>query len=190
MRAISTFACFAGVALLPIATLFWPVARSTDGAAAQETRAGKDASSDLSKKAEASNRATEGADKGQGKAKQPLEMVEGDMHEFMGHVYEPLYGRLRQSLSSKPVSDEQWKQAASDALIIAEVGNLLLLRSPDESNKAWTTNATGIRTFGGLVYRAVREKDYQNAVFHYRHMIEQCNDCHRQFGSPDMHIDP
>ncbi|MBI2477365.1 MAG: hypothetical protein HYV60_01545 [Planctomycetia bacterium] len=124
------------------------------------------------------------------KKKHAVEAVEGDMHEFMGHLYEPTYKRLRQALASKPTGEEAWKHVASDALILAEGGNLLLARSPDSTDDAWASNATGIRTFGSFVYRSAREKDYMNALFYYRHMVEQCNDCHREFGSPDMRLEP
>ncbi len=124
------------------------------------------------------------------KKKRAVEPVEGDMHEFMGHLYEPAYKRLRQSLASKPTSQEAWKNVASDALILAEGGNLLLGRSADSTDDHWASNATGIRTFGSFVYRSAREKDYMNAVFYYRHMVEQCNDCHREFGSADMRLEP
>ena len=127
---------------------------------------------------------------GQSEDKYAVKPVEGDMHEFMGHLYEPTYKRLRQSLASKPASEEAWKNVASDALILAEGGNLLLTRSFDATDDAWESNAAGIRTFGTSVYRSAREKDYTNVLFYYQHMIEQCNDCHREFGSGDMRLEP
>ena len=116
--------------------------------------------------------------------------VENDMHEFMGHLFQPPYERLRQSLAIKPSGKAAWKNIASDSLILAEGGNLLLARSPDEQDDSWVSNATGIRTFGTFVYRSSREKDYTTVLFNYRHMVDQCNDCHREFADGVPHLDP
>ena len=133
---------------------------------------------------------TPGAEAEKPQRKPAIKPVEGDMHEFMGHLFEPTYKRLRQSLAAKPTSKAAWKNTASDALILAEAGNLLLARAPDGQGNSWTSNATGIRTFGTFVYRAAREKDYMTVLFNYRHMVEQCNDCHREFASDKPRLEP
>ncbi len=131
-----------------------------------------------------------GAERAQQKNRRTIKPVEGDMHEFMGHLFGPTFERLRRSIASKPTSDGEWKNIATDALILGEGGNLLLVRSPDEQGDPWASNATGIRTFGSFVYRAAREKDYTTALFNYRHMVEQCNDCHREFAAGEPRLEP
>jgi hypothetical protein len=119
-----------------------------------------------------------------------IKPVEADMHEFMGHVCKPLYSRLRQGLAARPIDEAAWKSVASDALILAEAGNLLLGRAPEADGDRWASNAVGLRTFGTLVYRSSREKDYQPAQFNFRHLVEQCNDCHREFAGGEPRLEP
>ena len=55
--------------------------------------------------------------------------VEKNMHEFMEYVFQPTYQRLKQSMAGLPANSGAWKGIKSDALILAEGGNLLLLRA-------------------------------------------------------------
>src|SRR5262249_47722707 len=50
-------------------------------------------------------------------------------------------------LKKKPADDEAWKFARGQALLIAETGNLLMLRPPrNQGQDAWMDRATELRT--------------------------------------------
>jgi hypothetical protein len=63
--------------------------------------------------------------------------VEDDMHEFMEYVFEPTFKRLQQQMAVKEKDRAVWKQIKSDSLILAEGGNLTMMRGGKDSAD-WT----------------------------------------------------
>ena len=112
------------------------------------------------------------------------------MHEFMEYVFEPPYKRLHVAMAA-PVTDKKvWKGIKSDALILAEGGNLLLSRVPEKDGEAWTSNATEVRKLGGQFYRAAKKRDYPAAMKAYATMLKSCNACHNKFADGKHQLKP
>lgn len=116
--------------------------------------------------------------------------VEPDMHEFMEYVFQPTYKRLKAEMASEPDGNAGWKAIKSDALILAEGGNLLLIRQPDEDRKDWMRHSVEVRDLGGQLYRAAKSKDYTAARRHYEAMLTKCNACHQQFAGGEHQLKP
>lgn len=119
-----------------------------------------------------------------------LKPVEGDAQQFMAHVMEPTFTRLKQSMAVRPSLDETWKGISSDSLILAESGNLLLMRTPGPGYEKWDTNATAIRTLGAQLYRSAKERDYQASLLYYRHLVDRCSACHREYAEGQHQLEP
>lgn len=117
------------------------------------------------------------------------EPVEKDMHEFMEYVFEPTYQRLKQAIASEPDA-ARWKAIKSDALILAEGGNLLLVRTPAEDSKAWNEQSAVVRDLGGKLYAAAKKKDYKSARRDYEALLVNCNRCHTQFAKGEHQLAP
>ncbi|HEV7282227.1 MAG TPA: hypothetical protein VGN57_18635 [Pirellulaceae bacterium] len=122
-------------------------------------------------------------------AAQP-EPVEADMHEFMEYQFQPVYLRLKQSLAKAPADRAGWKGVKSDSLILAEGGNLLLLRKPDADAADWDRYSVETRQHGGDLYRAAKASDYPAARKHYEAMLVSCNACHTQFADGKHQLKP
>lgn len=118
------------------------------------------------------------------------EAVEDDMHEFMEYVFQPTYKRLKQSMSAEPADNAAWKNIKSDALILAEAGNLLLFRVPDEDAEAWADHSASVRDLGGDLYQSAKKKDYAAASRNYRAMLKKCNACHNAFADGEHQLSP
>ncbi len=116
--------------------------------------------------------------------------VEDDMHEFMEYVFQPTYKRLKQSMSAEPADNSVWKGIKSDSLILAEGGNLLLLRVPDEDAATWSELSAAVRDLGGQLYRSAKKKNYADAGKSYRAMLMKCNDCHNKFADGEHQLAP
>ena len=116
--------------------------------------------------------------------------VESDMHEFMEYVFQPTYKRLKTAMASKPANNQDWKGIKADSLILAEAGNLMLIRKPEEDAADWSKHSIQVRDFGGQMYRAAKAKDYQLAKKHYESMISNCNACHHQFAGGEHILKP
>jgi hypothetical protein len=119
-----------------------------------------------------------------------MEPIEQDMHEFMEYVFEPTYKRLKAALAEQPQDAKIWKSIKSDALILAEGGNLLLLRRPQKDVEAWQQHALEVGQFGGQLYRAGKTKDYESVMTKYTAMLEKCNRCHQQFANGKHQLTP
>ncbi len=107
--------------------------------------------------------------------------VEPDMHEFMEYVFQPTFGELKKAMQEKPKDKKGWFAVKSGALILAEGGNLILLRGPQDDREAWNRYAIAVRLHGGELYRAAQKQDFEAAPKHYTAMVKSCNACHQQF---------
>ncbi|UUO06120.1 hypothetical protein M4951_22510 [Blastopirellula sp. J2-11] len=116
--------------------------------------------------------------------------VEEDMHEFMEYVFQPTYKRLKPAMASSPKDNGVWKEIKSTSLILAEGGNLLLIRAPEKDAAAWNEYSVAVRDLGGDLYRAAQKKDYAAATTHYKAMLTKCNRCHDKFAHGEHQLSP
>lgn len=107
--------------------------------------------------------------------------VEDDMHEFMEYAFEPFFHELKESLAKEPENKRAWKPVKANSLILAESGNLLMLRGPEENKDAWNRLAHELRDQGKLLYGAAKKRDYASTRKHYEAFVSNCNACHEQF---------
>jgi cytochrome c556 len=118
------------------------------------------------------------------------EPVEESMHEFMEYVFQPTYRRLKASMAAQPKDKSAWKPIKADSLILAEGGNLLLMRTPDEGGAAWDKFSVAVRGAGAELYQAARARDYKAAKQKYASMLDNCNACHKQFADGKYQLEP
>ncbi len=116
--------------------------------------------------------------------------VEEDMHEFMEYAFEPGYKRLRDAMAKAPENNGQWKAIKGDSLTLAEGGNLLMMRAPEEEGVAWNRFSAAVRSDGTKLYQAARGKDYAAAKKGYVSMLTNCNQCHDQFAGGKHQLKP
>ncbi len=116
--------------------------------------------------------------------------VEPDMHEFMEYVFQPTFKRLQAAMAAAPADNPTWKAIKADSLILAEGGNLLLARPPQDDVAAWDRHSVQVREFGGQLYRAAKAKNFAEARRHYESMITNCNACHEQFAGGEHILTP
>ncbi len=119
-----------------------------------------------------------------------LKPVETNMHEFMEYAFQEPYKRLKNSLAKEPANGRAWKGVKSDGLILAEGGNLLMMRGPKAHRDAWTKHAAAVRERGGKLYQSSRKRDYAAARQHYTAMLVSCNACHQQFADGKHQLKP
>lgn len=96
---------------------------------------------------------------------------------------------LGKLLRDKPAEAEAWGFARGQALLIAETGNLLLLRPPRSGQDTWAGHAADLRDAGGKLARAAAEKDYPKSRAGLAAVANVCNRCHNAFRVPNR-VDP
>jgi len=119
-----------------------------------------------------------------------LAPVEKDMHEFMEYVFQPTYKRLKEAMKSEPQDKKGWLEVKSGSLILAEGGNLIMLRAPEENAKTWNELSVSVRDYGSKMYRAAHDKDFAAATQNYKNMLQQCNKCHQEFADGEHQLTP
>lgn len=116
--------------------------------------------------------------------------VDDSMHHFMEYFFEPAFKRLKQQLADPPANRAAWSGVKGDAFTLAEGGNLLLLRAPEEERAAWQQLSVEVRELAGKVYQAARAQDYPQARGEYQKLIGRCNACHQKFADGEHQLTP
>jgi hypothetical protein len=88
---------------------------------------------------------------------------------------------LERLLAEKPADVEAWSFARGQALLIAETGNLLLLRPPRQGQTVWMDRSADLRTAATRLARAAGERDYQRSRAGMIEVANCCNRCHQTF---------
>lgn len=107
--------------------------------------------------------------------------VETSMHDFMEGVFQGPYRRLKTAIAAEPKDNAGWKVVRSEALVLAEGGNLLLLRKPEKDADKWAEFSAASRDAGADLFKAAKKKDFTASRKAYEAMITHCNACHKHF---------
>jgi hypothetical protein len=88
-------------------------------------------------------------------------------------------------LRQKPQENEDWVFLRGQALLIAETGNLLMLRPPRNAGEStWLNQAAELRAAGERMARAAAERNYDRTKVRLVELVAVCNRCHQTFRVP------
>jgi hypothetical protein len=116
--------------------------------------------------------------------------VETNVKDFMEGVFQGPYRRLKPAMAAEPADRQGWKTIRSESLILAEGGNLLLVRKPEKDLDKWVEFSVAVRENGGQLYKAAKQKDFPATRKAYESMITQCNACHKHFDEGKNQLAP
>jgi hypothetical protein len=101
---------------------------------------------------------------------------------LMQAINMPNFQGLQRNLKDRPADADTWAYARGQALLIAENGNLLMLRPPrNEGEDLWMERATALRTTATRLARAAGSRDYARARQALGDLAQACNNCHASF---------
>lgn len=104
---------------------------------------------------------------------------------LMEGLLQPNFRGLEGILKEKPASDEAWTFARGQALLMAETGNLLLLRPPhNQGRDIWQQRAMDLRSAATNLARLVAARDFERSRAHMLIVANVCNRCHQTFKIP------
>ena len=110
-----------------------------------------------------------------------LEAV-AETHLLMEGLLEANFRGLNRLLKEAPPDQATWTFARGQALLIAESGNLLLIRPPKGGGQdLWQTRSVELRETGAKVARLIAAKDYARSRNSLVELANACNRCHRDF---------
>jgi cytochrome c556 len=86
-------------------------------------------------------------------------------------------------LKKEPADAEAWAFARGQALLLAETGNLLLIRPPrtPEGQDAWFRHATDLRDAASALARSAGSQDFTRSRAGLADVANSCNRCHQTF---------
>lgn len=98
---------------------------------------------------------------------------------------------LSKHLRDKPADAEAWAFTRGQALLLAETGNLLLIRPPRSgtAQDTWAGHAADLRDGAEKLARTAAAKDYPRARSALAGVANVCNRCHQAFRVPNR-VDP
>jgi hypothetical protein len=92
---------------------------------------------------------------------------------------------LEKLLRKEPAEAEAWVFARGQALLIAETGNLLLIRPPKNPGEpAWMEHASDLRENATKLARTLAKHDYEGSRAGLAEIANSCNRCHKTFRTP------
>lgn len=109
---------------------------------------------------------------------------------LMEGLNQPNFKGMQQLLAKEPTTVEQWTFLRGQALLVAEAGNLLLLRPPkNQGDDSWQTLSAAQRSAATRLARAASNRDYVRSRVALADLANACNKCHRTFRVPAQ-LDP
>jgi Cytochrome C' len=101
---------------------------------------------------------------------------------LMEGLNQPNFQSLEKLLKDKPADAETWTFARGQALLIAETGNLLMLRPPrNPGERTWLNRATDLRSKAAQLARSLADKDLEKSRKGLTAVATSCNACHQSF---------
>ncbi len=105
---------------------------------------------------------------------------------LMEGLAQPNYRAVEKHLQGKGPEDvDTWMFARGQALLIAETGNLLLLRPPrNEGRDNWMRRAMDMRQSASELARRLGSRDLVRSRTALIELTNKCNNCHQTFRVP------
>jgi hypothetical protein len=121
--------------------------------------------------------------------REPKQEAVAETRLLMEGLNQANYRGLERLLQEKPADVEAWTFARGQALLIAETGNLLMLRPPRRGQDAWMDHAVELREAASTLARAAARRDYERSRNAFRDLASTCNRCHQEF-RVNVRLDP
>src|SRR6516162_10265085 len=116
-----------------------------------------------------------------GKVQPKLEPV-AETHLLMEGLAHANFRGLEKLLTQKPADVQTWTFARGQALLIAETGNLLMLRPPKSQGQAtWFERASDLRSSAQQLAKTIASQDYDKSKAGLVSLAATCNRCHQAF---------
>jgi hypothetical protein len=104
---------------------------------------------------------------------------------LMEGLAQPNYQSLAKILREGPADVETWTFARGQALLVAETGNLLLLRPPrNQGRDSWMRQAMDLRQAAAALARQAGNRDLERSRAALADLTTACNRCHQTFRVP------
>lgn len=105
----------------------------------------------------------------------------GTMSQLMIDILYPASDALFYIQRTPPQNDRDWGVIRTNALNLAESGNLLMMPGRARDQGDWIKDAKMIVDAGQAAYKAAQKKDMQAILDLNEQLYESCTKCHSQY---------
>ena len=103
--------------------------------------------------------------------------------EIMDAITLPYSDALLYIERNPPKDDKDWTVLQMQALMLAESGNLLMMKDRAKNQGQWMKDARALVDAGTAAVKATRAKDMQAVLALNEQIVNTCITCHRKFRS-------
>jgi hypothetical protein len=104
---------------------------------------------------------------------------------LMEGLANPNFRGMEKLLKQKPGDAQAWTFLRGQALLVAETGNLLMLRPPRNPGQSpWMERATDLRNQAVRLAQSAGREDYDGCKTGLTNLANACNRCHESFKVP------
>ena len=103
--------------------------------------------------------------------------------EIMDAITLPYSDALLYIQRNPPKSDRDWETLQMQALMLAESGNLLMMKDRAKNQGYWMKDARSLVDAGLAAVKATRAKDIQAVLALNEQIVSSCITCHTKFRS-------
>ncbi len=96
-------------------------------------------------------------------------------------VYPAANNILLAAYRGGPQDDKEWLSIQRNAVLLAESGNVLLMRAPAGGQSDWAKDAKILVDAGAAAYKAARAKDANALLAVAQPLNATCTSCHKQY---------
>ena len=100
--------------------------------------------------------------------------------DLMEHIVVPSSTAVFRTSSELPKTDVEWKSLRAQALILAESGNLLMLRAEAKDKAGWMENAVLLRDASEKFIAAMEKRDEDAMSETGEEIYLACEQCHEK----------
>jgi len=105
----------------------------------------------------------------------------GNMHQLMIDIIYPMSDAIFYVDREPPKSQHDWDVLRTDALTLAESGNLLMMEGRARDQKNWIMESKMLADIGGKAYKAAQAKDIDGIRALNDSLNAACVVCHYQY---------
>jgi hypothetical protein len=105
----------------------------------------------------------------------------GTMSQLMIDILYPASDALFYVQRNPPKDDHDWGVVRTNALNLAESGNLLMMPGRARDQGEWITDAKLVVDAGAAAYKAAQKKDLQAILDLNEQLYVSCTKCHSQY---------
>ena len=116
-------------------------------------------------------------------AQSPPFLPVATISEIMDAITLPYSDALVYIQRNPPKSDRDWETLQMQALMLAESGNLLMMKDRAKNQGEWMKDSRMLVDAGLAAVRATRAKDIQAVLALNEQIVNSCINCHRKFRS-------